>query len=80
MGLSAVMGDIDQIFHQVLVQNKNRDVLRSLRRDNYIDSIEDYYMTFHLFGKVTLRAQRTGPLKKLQIINLILLTKFPSKT
>ena len=52
MELSAVMGDIDQIFHQVLVQNKNRDVLRSLRRDNYIDSIEDYYMTFHLFGKV----------------------------
>ena len=52
MGLYLVMGDIDQIFHQILVQNKHHNVLRSLWRDNYIDSIEDYRMTFHLFGKV----------------------------
>ena len=52
MGLYPVMGDIDQIFHQLLVENKHRDVLRSLWRDNYIDLIENYRMTFHLFGKV----------------------------
>ena len=30
MGRNAVMGDIDQIFHQILVENKDRDVLRFL--------------------------------------------------
>ena len=52
MGRNAVMGDIEQIFHQILVENKDRDVLRFLWRDNYIDPIEDYRMNVHLFGKV----------------------------
>ena len=45
------MGDIEQMFHQILAENKDRDVLRLLWRDNYIDSIENYRMNIHLFGK-----------------------------
>ena len=52
MGRYAVMGNIELMFHQILVENKDRDVLRSLWRDNYIDPIEDYRMKVHLFGKV----------------------------
>ena len=52
MGRYAAMGDIEQMFHQILVENKDRDVLRFLWRDNYIDPIEDYRMNVHLFGKV----------------------------
>ena len=52
MGRYAVMGDIEQIFYQILVENKDRDVLRFLWRNNYIDPIEDYRMNVHLCGKV----------------------------
>ena len=50
MGRYVVMGDIEQMFHQILVENK--DILRFLWRDNYIDPIEDYRMKVHLFGNV----------------------------
>ena len=49
MGRYAVMGNIEQMFHQILVENKYRDVLRFLWRDNYIDPMEDYLMNIHLF-------------------------------
>ena len=52
MGRYAVMSDIEQMFHQILVENKDRDVLHFLWRDNYIDPIEDYRMNVHLFGTV----------------------------
>ena len=39
-------------FTKFLVENKDRDVLRFLWRDNYIDPIEDYRVNVHLFGKV----------------------------
>ena len=51
MGRYAVMGDIERMFHQILVESKDRDVLRFLWRDNYIDPIEDYRMNVHFFGK-----------------------------
>ena len=41
MGRYPVMGDIDQMFQQILVEKKNRDVLHILWRDNYIDPIEN---------------------------------------
>ena len=52
MGRYAVMSNIEQMFLQILVENKDRDVLRFLWRDNYIYPIEDYRMNVHLFGKV----------------------------
>ena len=48
----AVMGDIEEMFHQILVENKDSDVLRFLWRDNHVDPIEDHCMNVHLFGKV----------------------------
>ena len=64
MGRYAVMGDIEQMFHQILVENKDRDVLRFLWRDNYIDPIEDYRMNVHLFGKVDSPCIANGAIKK----------------
>ena len=48
----AVINDIEQIFHQIFVENKDRGVLRFLWGDDYTDPIEVYRMNVHLFGKV----------------------------
>ena len=37
------------MFHEILVENKDCDVLCFLSRDNYIDPIEDYHINLHLF-------------------------------
>ena len=52
MGRYTVMGNIDQMFLQILVKNKDRDVLRFLWMDKCIDPIEDYCMSVHLFMSI----------------------------
>ena len=37
------------MFHEILAENKDCDVLCLLSRDNYIDPIEDYHINLHLF-------------------------------
>ena len=79
IGRYAIMGNIEQIFHQILVENKDRDVLRFLWRDNYIDPIEDYHINVHLFGNVDSLCIANWTIKNLQQTNLIPLAKFLSK-
>ena len=52
MGHYAVMSDIEQMFHQMLVENKDRNSLGFLQRDNYVGPRKDSRMGIHLFGKV----------------------------
>ena len=72
----AVMDNIEQIFHQILIEN---DVLRFLWRDNYGDPIEDYCINVHLFGRIDFLCTENWTIKKLQQTNLIPLTKYLSK-
>ena len=51
VGRFAVMGDIQDTFHQTLVENEHRDALRFLWRNNFNDPTDDYRMNVHLFGK-----------------------------
>ena len=71
IGRCAAMDDIEQICHQILVENKDCDVLRFLWRDNYVDPIEDYRINVHLFGKVDSPCVENWIIKKLQQTNLI---------
>ena len=52
MGCYTFMGNIDQMFLQILVENKDRDVLHFLWMDNCIDPTEDYRMSVHLFMSI----------------------------
>ena len=78
MGRYAVLGDIEQMFHQILVENKN-DALCFLWRDTFIDAVKYYCMKVHLFGKVYALCRANWNIKKLQQTNLIPLTRFLSK-
>ena len=77
MGRYAVLGDIEQMFQQILVENK-KDVLCFLWRDTFIDPVK-YCMNVHLFGKVYSLCRANWNIKKLQQTNLIPLTRFLSK-
>ena len=52
VGRFAVMGDIEQMFHQILVENEHRDAVQFLWRNNFNDPIDDYRINVHLFGKI----------------------------
>ena len=74
------MGDIEQMFHEILVENKDCDVFRFLSRDNYIDPIEDYHINLHLFDNGDSPCIMNWTIKKkMQQANLIPLNKFLSK-
>ena len=46
------MVGIEKMFHQVLVQEKDRDALRSLWHANKDEEFQDLRMNVQLFGKV----------------------------
>ena len=51
-GEYAVMTDIEKMFHQIYVLEKDRDALRFLWRDKPTDKICDYITNVYLFGKI----------------------------
>ena len=63
-GKYAVIADIEQMFHQIFVLEKERDALRFLWRDTPSDKIDDYVMNVHLFGKIDSPCCANWSLKK----------------
>ena len=51
-GEFAVVGDIEQMFHQVKVTETERDVLRFVWRESPDQDISDCQMSTHFFGKI----------------------------
>ena len=51
-GKYTVIVDIEQMFHQIFVLEKDRDTLHFLWRDTLSGNIDDYIMNVHLFGKI----------------------------
>ena len=51
-GKYATIADIEQIFHQIFVLEKDQDALRFLWRDTPSDKIDDYVTNVYLFGKI----------------------------
>ena len=52
-GRIGVIADIEQMFHQVYVSEKDRDSLRFLWRDlDETKKADEYHMTVHVFGSV----------------------------
>ena len=51
-GKYAVIADTEQMFHQIFVLEKDRDVLHFLWRDTPSGKIDNYIMNVHLFGKI----------------------------
>ena len=51
-GKYGIIGDIEKMFHQVFVDQKDVDSLRFLWRDNPENPLLDCQMNVHLFGKV----------------------------
>ena len=51
-GQYAIVGDIEQMFHQIKVPQHDSDALRFVWRENTNLPINEYMMTVHVFGKV----------------------------
>ena len=63
-GKYAVTGDIEKMFHQIKVNEKDVDALRFVWRDNPTEEISDHVMVRHLFGKVDSPCIANWALKK----------------
>ena len=51
-GKFCVMASIEKMFHQVIVDFRDRDALRFIWRSNGGENFQDIQMNIHLFGKV----------------------------
>ena len=47
----AVMADVEQMYHQIKVQESDQIALRFVWRNTPEEEIEDHKMTVHIFGK-----------------------------
>ena len=63
-GEYAVMANVEKMFHQIYVWEKDRDALRFLWRDKPTDKICDYITNVHLFGKIDSPCCASWSLKK----------------
>ena len=63
-GKYAVIANIEQMFHQIFVLEKDRDALCFLWRDTPSGKIDDYIMNVHLFGKIDSPCCANWSLKK----------------
>ena len=49
-GKFCIMADIDKMFHQVMVDLRDRDALRFIWRGNRGENFQDIQINVHLFG------------------------------
>ena len=70
LGEFVVVGDIEQMFHQVKVRETHRDALRFSWRESSDQNISDFQMTKHLLGKIDSPCCGNYAVKKSKVDNL----------
>ena len=66
-GKHPVTADIEQMFHQIFMLEKDHNVLHFLWRDTPSDNIDIYVTNIHLFGKIDSTCCANWPLRKLPL-------------
>ena len=70
-GKFCVIPDMKKMFHQVMVNQRDRDALRFIWRSNRDENFRDIQMNVHLFGKVDSPCCRTWALSKTASDNIV---------
>ena len=69
-GKFPVIGDIEQMFHQVKVKETDRNALRFVWRESPYQNFSDFQMSTHLFGKIDSPCCANHALKKSIVDNV----------
>ena len=65
------MADIEKMFHQVMVELRDRDALRLIWKTNRDENFQDIQMNIHLFGKVNSPCCCIRALNKIALDNIV---------
>ena len=70
-GKFCLMADIEKMFHQVMVELRDRDALRLIWKSNGDENFQNIQINIHLFGKVNSPCCCIRALNKIALDNIV---------
>ena len=70
-GKFCLMADIEKMFHQVMVELRDRDALRLIWKSNGDENFQNIQINIHLFGKVNSPCCCIRALNKITLDNIV---------